>query len=168
MKKQFEELPLVIRNCIKGLSDEKRQSILIYLLREGPKSFIDICNEFNISKSNLSHHLKVLVRYGLLYNYYNKNEFNDKYSFYKISNLGKYIITMLKGMFKPLKPILTEAHGVPIPEYPVNQLGTTIEYTHQSFSESFWSFYSGAETKKKRVISADKGFIDQEQYLTQT
>lgn len=98
MSKYRKELPLVIREALKGLCDEKRQGILIYLKNKGPKSFIDISREFDISKSNLSHHLKNLIKAGLIYNFYKKNELNDKYSYYEISKLGKIIIENLKSM----------------------------------------------------------------------
>ena len=98
MSKYIEELPLVIRNAIKGLCDEKRQGILIYLKKKGPKSFIDIAKEFDLSKANLSHHLRNLMKTGLIYNFYQKNELNDKYSYYEISKLGKIIIENLKSM----------------------------------------------------------------------
>ena len=78
MKDSKEEIPLVIRNAIKGLSDENRQSLLIYLLKNGAKSFIEIYKDFNLSKSNLSHHLKTLMRYGLIYNFYNKNSLHKR------------------------------------------------------------------------------------------
>ncbi|MHA1492036.1 MAG: ArsR/SmtB family transcription factor [Promethearchaeota archaeon] len=89
MEKYINKIPLVLRNAIKGLSDEKRQSILIYLLREGSKSFTEINDELKISKNNLSHHLKVLMQYGLLYNFYDRNELVNKYSFYEVRVCSK-------------------------------------------------------------------------------
>ncbi len=94
-------MALVVRNSIKALSNEKRQGILIYLLREGSKSFTDITKDLNILKNNLSNHVKILMRYGLIYNFYNKNEFDDKYSFYEISKLGKKILINLLELAKP-------------------------------------------------------------------
>ena len=98
MSKYLEELPLIIRNAIKGLCDEKRQGILIYLKNKGPKSFTDITKEFDLSKANLSHHLRNLMKTGLIYNFYKKNKLNDKYSYYEISKLGKIIIENLISM----------------------------------------------------------------------
>ena len=83
---------LVVKNSLKALCDENRQDILIYLLKNGSKSFIEISKDLKIPKNNLSHHIKVLMRYALIYNFYNRNEFADKYSFYEISKLGKTII----------------------------------------------------------------------------
>jgi len=95
MEKYVNEIPLLVRNSIKALSDDNRQGILIYLEKKGPKSFIEISKELKISKNNLSHHLKILMLYGLIYNFYNRNEFADKYSFYEISKLGKRLIDTL-------------------------------------------------------------------------
>ena len=95
LERYINELPLVVRNSIKALSDEKRQSILISLLKNGSRSFTEISEELKISKNNLSHHIKTLMRYGLVYNFYNRNENNDKYSFYEISKLGRKLIDML-------------------------------------------------------------------------
>ena len=42
------------------------------------------------------------MRYGLLYNFYNKNEFDDKYSFYELSKIGKrFIQTLLNYEISP-------------------------------------------------------------------
>ena len=103
MERYTNELPLVVRNSIKALNDGKRQSILIYLLKKGSRSFTEICKDLNISKNNLSHHIKILMRYGLVYNFYNRNEYDDKYSFYEISKLGKVIITNLINLVIPLR-----------------------------------------------------------------
>jgi len=43
------------------------------------------------------------MRYGLVYNFYNRNEYDDKYSFYEISKLGKVIITNLINLVIPLR-----------------------------------------------------------------
>lgn len=102
MEKYINEIPLVVRNSIKALSDEKRQSILMYLLKSGSKSFTEISKDLEFSKNNLSHHIKTLVRYGLVYNYYSRNEFDDKYSFYEISKLGKVIMNNLIYTVIPL------------------------------------------------------------------
>lgn len=103
MEECINEIPLVVRNSLKALSDENRQGILMYLLKTGPRSFTEIRKGLNISKNNLSYHIKNLMRYGLIYNFYSKDEFADKYSFYEISKLGKSIITSLINSVTPLK-----------------------------------------------------------------
>ena len=95
MEKYVNEIHLLVRNLLKALYDENRQGILIYLLKNGSKSFIKISKDLKIPKNNLSHHIKVLMQYALIYNFYNRNKFVDKYSFYKISKLGKTVITNL-------------------------------------------------------------------------
>ena len=103
MEKYVNEIPLLVRNSIKALCDENRQGILIYLLKNGSKSFIEISKDLKIPKNNLSHHIKILMRYALIYNFYNRNEFADKYSFYEISKLGKTIINNVINLIIPLK-----------------------------------------------------------------
>ena len=102
MQKYIEDIPLEIRNAIKALCSETRQAILGFLLNEGAKSFTEISKNLKISKSKLNHHLKTLMRYGMIYNFYNKNEFKDKYSFYETSKLGKTIINNLINSITPL------------------------------------------------------------------
>lgn len=103
MEKCINEIPLVVRNSLKALSDESRQGILIYLLKVGSRSFTEIRKDLNISKNNLSYHIKNLMRYGLIYNFYSKDQFVDKYSFYEISKLGRAIITSLINSITPKK-----------------------------------------------------------------
>ena len=95
MEKYANKIPLVMRNAIKALDNEFRQGIMLYLEKNAPKSFMDISNDLIIPKNKLSHHIKILMRYGLLYNFYNKNEFDDKFSFYELSKIGKRFIQTL-------------------------------------------------------------------------
>jgi len=105
MEKYVNELPLVVKNSLKALSDENRQKIMLHLLNEGSKSFMDISKDLNVSKNNLSHHIKTLMRYGLIYNFYNKNRYKDKYSFYELSKLGtKIIINLIDIMNLKIEP----------------------------------------------------------------
>lgn len=98
IEKYRKKIPLLIRNALKGLSDKNRQEILVFLLEEGEKSFIEISKELQIPKSNLSHHIKALTRYGLVYNFYKEDEFDEKYSYYAVSKLGKKILKYLQNM----------------------------------------------------------------------
>ena len=104
MGKYVNKLPLLVRNSIKAFSDENRQDILIFLLKNGSKSFIEISKDLKIPKNNLSYHFKILIRYGLIYNFYKRNEFAEKYSFYEISKLGKRLINNLMNFVKPVLP----------------------------------------------------------------
>jgi DNA-binding transcriptional ArsR family regulator len=98
MKNYRKKIPLVIRNAIKGINEKNRQNILIFLLEKGEKSFMEISRALEIQKSNLSHHLKILTRYGLVYNFYKENEYDEKYSYYSISKLGKKFMANLLNM----------------------------------------------------------------------
>lgn len=98
MEKYSNQVPKLLKNSIKALDNEKRQGIMMYLLEKGPKSFMEISNDLKVKKNTLSHHISILMRFGLLYNFYNKNEFNDKYSYYEVSKLGKRIMTSLMSV----------------------------------------------------------------------
>lgn len=104
MNENKNRIPLVIRNAIKGINDENRQFILDSLMTDGAKSFTTLKNELQLSKSNLSHHLHVLLRYGLIYNFFKEKKTNYEYSYYEISKLGKLIIENLSSIVEVIKP----------------------------------------------------------------
>ena len=101
MEKDVKEFPIFLRNSLKALNDESRQNILLYLLKESSKSFVDISKDLSISKNNLSHHIKTLMRYGLIYNFYDKNKYKNKHSFYELSKFGKKIVMSLIELISP-------------------------------------------------------------------
>jgi DNA-binding HxlR family transcriptional regulator len=92
------EVSLVIRNVIKSLANKNRLNIITYLLNEGSKSFNELHKELKISKPNIAHYVKGLMRYGLIYNFYNANIYNNKHSYYEISKLGRKIMMNLINM----------------------------------------------------------------------
>ena len=162
MEKYINEIPLVVRNAIKGLSDEKRQAILIYLLKEGSKSFTEINKELKISKNNLSHHLKVLMQYGLLYNYYNRNEFANNYSFYEVSKLGKKVINNFINL---VTPIPSEEVGLSIK---LKEHVLYIEKTSfQAISAGELKLLEREITSPLKVFVAGTGAIDDEMYIAE-
>lgn len=166
MNEYINEMPLVVRNSIKGVSNENRQGILIYLLKKGPKSFTEISKDLNISKNNLSHHIKILMRYGLTYNFYNRNEFDDKYSFYEISKLGRGLINTLINFINQKTPKEEECYepitaGEPtntmtVEEGSVNFLGYKVGSSQSVFVAGIWAndeaFIFGPPSKKKPEI----------------
>lgn len=102
LEKYINEIPLMVRNFLKALNNETRQGIIIYLLRVGSKSFTEMSKDLKLSKNTLSHHIKNLTQHGLIYNFYSRNEFDDKYSFYEISKLGKKLINNLMDFIIPV------------------------------------------------------------------
>ena len=162
MEKYINEIPLVVRNAIKGLSDERRQGILMYLLKEGSKSFTDINKELKISKNNLSHHLKVLLQYGLLYNYYNRNRFANKYSFYEVSKLGKKVINNFINL---VTPIPSEEMGLSIN---IREPFTWFEDpSFQVISAGEFRVWGRKITPPLSVFVAGTGTIDEEMYIAE-
>ncbi|MHA1315684.1 MAG: winged helix-turn-helix domain-containing protein [Candidatus Helarchaeota archaeon] len=107
LEEYLKKIPLGSRNAIEALRNKKRQAIVMYLKEEGTKSFIDISNKFGFKKGVLSHHLKILVGYRIIYHFYSKKLADDKYSFYELSKLGERVITgfinLLKQNYSPTK-----------------------------------------------------------------
>lgn len=100
--KYLEKMPLIIRHALKAVSDERRLAILLYLLEEGQKSIDQIAGELKMSKRELKNkQIPVLMRYGMLYNFYTANDFDDKYCHYEISKLGKKWLNILINSVKP-------------------------------------------------------------------
>ncbi len=133
MQKYIKDIPLEIRNAIKALCSETRQAILGFLLNEGAKSFTEISKNLKISKSKLNHHLKTLMRYGMIYNFYNKNEFKDKYSYYETSKLGKTIINNLINSITPLT--FGKIEKFPIDELSVSSIQHYIVHVEGVFED---------------------------------
>ncbi len=154
MNKYVFELPLLVRDLIKAFSDESRQKILIYLKKKGTKSFIEISKELEIPKNNLSHHIKTLMRYGLIYNFYRRNKFADKYSFYEISKLGKKIITSLSNLISPI------SYELELPSYKIIKPFMDSEESPNVMRviETTKSSYPKAKTPLT-VITAETGII---------
>lgn len=159
MEKYINEIPLVVRNSLKALSDEKRQGILIYLLRTRSRSFIEISKDLKIPKNNLSHHIKILMRYGLVYNFYNRNEFDDKYSFYEISKLGRGLIDTLINFISKKSPKEEEFY-----DYPITAGESAFTFINYVTGEdvSGWVEVSTWEPKAEPVVVAGIREIDDE------
>lgn len=69
-----------------SLSDEFRLNVLLFLYENGEKCVCDICDEFNISQSSISYHLKILCEADIInkrkvavWNYYLLNDKSDMY-----------------------------------------------------------------------------------------
>jgi DNA-binding MarR family transcriptional regulator len=95
LDKYINLIPLEIRNMFKTLADENRQAIIMYLFVKGYTPLNKIAKELDMAKGDLKKHLSVLMRYGLLYNSFSKNKFDDRYSHYEVSKLGKKVLNSL-------------------------------------------------------------------------
>ena len=69
-----------------------------HLVDRGKTRFIDLSKELKVSKKKLRKRIeKKLMRYGLLYNFYTENEFNDEYLWYEASELGAKVYNYYFG-----------------------------------------------------------------------
>lgn len=98
-------IPLVMRNSIEALSHFNRQAIVTYLSEYGSASFPDIQEWFDLEPEVLNHHICILLKYGLIYTSYNKNDFFDKnnnneHVFYELSKLGKKVLNNLMSILR--------------------------------------------------------------------
>ncbi|MHA1651181.1 MAG: winged helix-turn-helix domain-containing protein [Candidatus Helarchaeota archaeon] len=109
MEEYLNKIPLGSRNAIEALRNKKRQAIVMYLKEEGPKSFIEISKKFKLKKGILSHHLKILLGYRLIYHFYSKKIDDAKHSYYELSKLGERVII---GLIKLLEPVPSPKHEI--------------------------------------------------------
>ncbi len=157
MENYINEMPLVVRNVLKGLCNENRQGILIYLLRNGSKSFIEISKELNILKNTLSHHIKILIRYGLIYNFYNRNDFADKYSFYEISKLGKRMIDLLLNF---LTPTTSKKEDISNIEEPILSAGDQANLSGWLYADGFITEGREIEIQYSQIAASSGANVD--------
>jgi DNA-binding PadR family transcriptional regulator len=61
--------------------------------KEGPKEAAKPMNA-----STLNHHIKALMKAGLVKNYYRKVEGKDDYSFYQITDLGRDLLKQIGAL----------------------------------------------------------------------
>lgn len=81
-----------------ALDNVKRFNILIWLVNEGSKSFSQVRKKFSLSSANTRHHLDKLMQAQLIINSYKTPTVESReYSFYKITDLGKTVMTKLIG-----------------------------------------------------------------------
>jgi len=94
------EFPLIVRLMLKSLDSEENQHILLYLLKEGKKSFYEIMNQFKYRQTELEIYLTELLHYGMVYTSYSENELNNQYLYLEISKIGKKFTDMLLNCVK--------------------------------------------------------------------
>ena len=88
-----EKIPEIRRKMIEALAEASRRTIMMILMqkKEGLsfKELLDILQPIN--NSTLNHHLKILIRAGMIENTYQKSEQKHVYSIYRASELGEDI-----------------------------------------------------------------------------
>lgn len=82
-----------VANVFKALSDEKRISVIQYLL-SGEKCACEISEKLEMSQSKLSYHMKILCESGLIESWY-----VGKWTHYKISQSGsQHAVNLLENL----------------------------------------------------------------------
>jgi DNA-binding transcriptional ArsR family regulator len=90
-------LPYELNLAIGGLNNNQRQEILFVLNDVDKISFSDLNKKTGIDGPSLSNHLKILSRALLAEHFYDHKIGNDKFSYYRISPLGKRLLQNLLG-----------------------------------------------------------------------
>jgi len=94
--KYKEMIPQEARAMIEALSEPSRQGLAVMLAEKGELSFKEILLQAKpMNSSTLTHHLKILIKAGLVENHYRKIEGKDDYSFYQLTSLGKQFLRQL-------------------------------------------------------------------------
>ncbi|MHA1264056.1 MAG: ArsR family transcriptional regulator [Candidatus Helarchaeota archaeon] len=85
------------KELVNFFSDMKKLLILskFILVEEDILSFSDIQRELDVSSSLLSYDLKKLVDLGFLEKIYREDRQDKKFSFYKVTELGKRVIEQI-------------------------------------------------------------------------
>jgi len=87
--KYKDRIPQEIRSILDALSVPTRQSLVMLLAERHELSFRELLQLAKpMNASTLNHHLKALMKAGLVKNYYRKVEGKDDYSFYQLTELG--------------------------------------------------------------------------------
>jgi DNA-binding transcriptional ArsR family regulator len=93
--------PEELRAGVVALSDHTREKIL-FTLMIGDRSYTQLRNPLKVRKGSLTHHLKVLMKAGLVRNF-SKGKFSGPYdSFYAITDFGRDLIQGVNGAFEPM------------------------------------------------------------------
>jgi predicted transcriptional regulator len=74
------------------LDKKIRFDILNTLRNEGPMPFNFISDTLQIDRAKLAYHIRILKNANLVYNYYDKMENVKNHSFYKLTDLARWIL----------------------------------------------------------------------------
>jgi DNA-binding MarR family transcriptional regulator len=84
-----------LTSSLNGIKNRFRLSILLFLKDMSDFSFSEIQTYADKKKSVISNHLKKLEMTGFIQNYYQKKKNSNEYSFYKLTDYGKDILSNL-------------------------------------------------------------------------
>lgn len=103
IQKEDKKIPQEVRRIIEALAEPSRRGITLILAENAKKkkeggeiSFKELLILVKpMNPSTLNHHLKDLIRAGLVENIYMKKESTNEYSFYKTSELAIDFLKMI-------------------------------------------------------------------------
>jgi len=99
MARYKERIPHETRSILEAMSEPTRQGLAMMLAERGEFSFNELLQAARpINASTLNHHLKALIKAGLVRNYYRKVEGKDDYSFYQLTELGRDFLKQIGAL----------------------------------------------------------------------
>ncbi len=97
--KYKEKIPSETRTILDALAEPTRQALVMMLAEKSEVSFRELAHSTQpMNPSTLTHHLKALMRAGLVQNHYRKIEVNEDYSFYALTGLGREFLRRIGAL----------------------------------------------------------------------
>jgi DNA-binding HxlR family transcriptional regulator len=95
--------PEELRKGIGALADRTRERIL-FILTIRDSSYTELQRTLKIRKGSLTHHLKGLMKAGLVRNYSKERLSGPFDSFYTITDFGRDLLEAIVTSFQPIEP----------------------------------------------------------------
>lgn len=97
IQREDRKIPPEVRRIIENLGEPSKRGITLILAENKELSFKKLLSEVRpMNPSTLNHHLKDLMKAGLVENFYRKKqESSGEYSFYKASALAVDFLKMI-------------------------------------------------------------------------
>ena len=94
-----EKIPRETRMMLDALAEPTRQALAMLLAEKSELSFRELAQFVQpMNPSTLSHHLKALMKAGLVENHYRKIEGSGDYSFYRLTELGSEFLRRIGAL----------------------------------------------------------------------
>lgn len=94
--------PEELRKGISALADRTREKIL-FTLTVRDSSYTELRKSLKIPKGSLTHHLKTLMKAGLVRNYSKERLSGPFDSFYTITDFGRNLLEAIVNSFQPIE-----------------------------------------------------------------
>lgn len=89
-----DKIPMLVKEGIKGLSDDDRLGLVIALVEDGRMTFSELKARYDLNPSTLSSHLNALQKGNLVRNYFEKGA-GRAYSYYEATALPEAVLSAL-------------------------------------------------------------------------